>query len=98
MRSRVRVIVHGAVQGVGFRPFVFRLANQMRLAGWVNKSAQGVLIGSVESCLGWLEPVAKVPVPNLRTFVESPIVNKGVGRRICDSIGKLLPISVASVL
>jgi len=34
----------GAVQGVGFRPFVYRLANEMSLAGWVSNSAQGVQI------------------------------------------------------
>ena len=42
--QRVRVIIHGAVQGVGFRPFVYRLASEMKLHGWVSNSAQGVLV------------------------------------------------------
>ncbi|MEO1132872.1 MAG: carbamoyltransferase HypF [Cyanobacteria bacterium J06639_1] len=32
----------GAVQGVGFRPFIYRLATDMQLTGWVRNSAAGV--------------------------------------------------------
>src|SRR6266576_1926073 len=42
--ERARVIVRGAVQGVGFRPFVYRLATELQLRGWVVNSAQGVFI------------------------------------------------------
>ncbi len=42
--ARLKVTVRGAVQGVGFRPFVYRLASELGLAGWVNNSAQGVFI------------------------------------------------------
>jgi hydrogenase maturation protein HypF len=42
--ARLRVVVRGAVQGVGFRPFIYRLATGMGLAGWVNNSAQGVFV------------------------------------------------------
>ena len=41
---RLRLAIHGAVQGVGFRPFVYRLASEMELNGWVVNSPQGVLI------------------------------------------------------
>ncbi len=42
--TRLKIAVRGAVQGVGFRPFVFRLATGLQLAGRVNNSTQGVFI------------------------------------------------------
>jgi hydrogenase maturation protein HypF len=41
---RVHVAIRGAVQGVGFRPFVYRLAEELGLHGWVNNSAAGVFV------------------------------------------------------
>ena len=38
----LHLAVGGAVQGVGFRPFVYRLATDLGLAGWVRNSAQGL--------------------------------------------------------
>jgi len=42
--QRLRIFVRGAVQGVGFRPFIYRLASELKLAGWVNNSPQGVTV------------------------------------------------------
>ena len=36
--------VTGAVQGVGFRPFVYRLAQELGVSGWVKNDAQGVTV------------------------------------------------------
>ncbi len=42
--SAVRIRVTGIVQGVGFRPFVWRLAHEQGLKGWVRNDAAGVEI------------------------------------------------------
>ena len=43
-RVRVRARVQGTVQGVGFRPFVYRLARAEGLAGFVLNDEHGVLL------------------------------------------------------
>ncbi len=42
--QRIRVRVEGTVQGVGFRPFVYRLAREEDLAGHVLNDERGVLL------------------------------------------------------
>lgn len=42
--ERWRISIRGIVQGVGFRPFVYRLAHELAIVGWVNNSPQGVTI------------------------------------------------------
>ena len=42
--AATRVRVRGVVQGVGFRPFVYRLAREWGLTGWVRNDAEGVSI------------------------------------------------------
>ncbi len=42
--ARKRLGVTGLVQGVGFRPFIYRLAREHRLAGWVRNTSRGVEI------------------------------------------------------
>ena len=43
-RQRASLEVDGIVQGVGFRPFVFRLALRFALSGWVRNTGRGVQI------------------------------------------------------
>ena len=61
---RVRVRVEGTVQGVGFRPYVYRLARELQLGGYVLNDACGVLLevegggSAVERFVARLEPEA----------------------------------------
>ena len=41
---RFRYLVSGLVQGVGFRPFIFTLADKLKLTGFVLNSSNGVII------------------------------------------------------
>ena len=41
---RLKLQITGLVQGVGFRPFVFRLAEELGLTGYVLNDTSGVLI------------------------------------------------------
>ena len=46
MRQRVHITITGIVQGVGFRPFVYNLARQLGLSGWVLNHSGGVDIAA----------------------------------------------------
>jgi len=43
-RVRRQYTINGVVQGVGYRPFVFRLATELALSGWVRNNPSGVVI------------------------------------------------------
>ncbi|TET87543.1 MAG: carbamoyltransferase HypF, partial [Dehalococcoidia bacterium] len=75
----MRISVRGVVQGVGFRPFVYKLAHKHGLVGWVRNTSGNVEIeveGEEESIDGFLaglktkappmariEEIATVPLP-----------------------------------
>jgi hydrogenase maturation protein HypF len=62
MASACSIRVRGVVQGVGFRPFVYRLARANTLAGWVLNGEEGV-----EIYLEGAEPGLRAFVQDLRT-------------------------------
>jgi len=57
--KRVRLIVRGYVQGVGFRWFTVRTAKRLALTGWVRNNSDG----SVET-------VAEGPENSINTFIK----------------------------
>jgi acylphosphatase len=53
MADAIRLVIHGRVQGVGFRVFVMRQAQRLGLRGWVRNrhagTVEALLIGSGEA-------------------------------------------------
>jgi hydrogenase maturation protein HypF len=67
--ARRKVSVRGVVQGVGFRPFVYRLAHDYGLAGWVLNHSGGVEIeveGREEALDGFLQALTEQAPPLAR--------------------------------
>ena len=61
---RKKLVINGIVQGVGFRPFVYRTARNCRLTGFVTNTTMGVLIeaeGQENDLACFIETVQHVP-------------------------------------
>ena len=43
-RERIQLTIRGTLQGIGFRPFVFRLAKDLSLGGWIANTTQGTIL------------------------------------------------------
>ncbi|HET7294438.1 MAG TPA: carbamoyltransferase HypF [Vicinamibacteria bacterium] len=75
-----RIEVRGTVQGVGFRPWVYRLARATGISGRVRNDARGVTIeafGSAEALEGFVARLTEAPPPaasirELETAVIAP--------------------------
>jgi len=64
--QRLAIHIKGIVQGVGFRPFVYKLAHQYQLAGWVMNNSQGVEIeveGTSYDVSGFIKELKKNAPP-----------------------------------
>jgi hydrogenase maturation protein HypF len=62
---RMRLRVRGSVQGVGFRPFVYKLAQRYDLAGFVANDAEGVVIEVEGSSLNQFLTALNTEMPPL---------------------------------
>ena len=64
MDEALKIIVNGRVQGVGFRPFIFQLAEKYRIKGTVQNNMDGVQIkaeGSKEMLTKFLADIKNQP-------------------------------------
>lgn len=97
-----KVWVRGIVQGVGFRPFVYNLAVQLGLTGWVKNTSSGVEIevnGPSEAMDTFVEMLRASPPPLARIDelrFEPIAADSHAGFEILDSLpqpGAFMPVS-----
>jgi hydrogenase maturation protein HypF len=82
MKTRVRAKIVGRVQGVGFRPTVFRYATQFGLCGYVCNTPQGVILeveGEDFQIGAFFQQLASEPP-------KQAVIN-GIEKELCDQKG-----------
>ncbi len=75
---QLTITIKGAVQGVGFRPFVFRVARAHGIRGFVRNDGQGVFISAVarrENCDAFVDALKTThpPLAVIRSFTAAPM-------------------------
>lgn len=80
--ARMAIRIQGIVQGVGFRPFIFTLAGEYALSGWVTNDSAGVLLeveGPAERVSGFLAaiPLRVPPLARIDRIETSSLEPQG---------------------
>lgn len=83
MKSQTQAVsihIRGLVQGVGFRPFVYRMAIKHHVCGWVENNNEGVLIhaeASAENLGAFGQDLRKLapPAANIQALEQKPAKN-----------------------
>jgi hydrogenase maturation protein HypF len=92
MNAAQYIRVSGVVQGVGFRPFVWRLARDLELSGWVRNDSRGVEItaeGPQAQLYALIERLRRDAPPRARVdaVIAHAVAPEGLdGFRIVESI------------
>ncbi|MBI2779817.1 MAG: carbamoyltransferase HypF [Gammaproteobacteria bacterium] len=82
--QRLRIELCGVVQGVGFRPFVYRLAVELGLAGWAANTARGLTVeveGSADAIDRFLERLMREKPPHAIIQRQKTTVIEPAGER-----------------
>jgi hydrogenase maturation protein HypF len=95
MNIRRHIDVSGVVQGVGFRPYIYRLATERQLAGTIRNTSAGVAVevegapGVVEDFVARIQPGAP-PLAHITQISarEVPCVGAGEFRIIATQAGE----------
>ena len=100
--TRRHIHIRGIVQGVGFRPFVFNLAQRHKLSGYVLNSSAGVIIeaeGPEKELVQFLESLSNdaPPLAQIEDVAVTILTAAGytdfVIRDSRDEPGQLVPVS-----
>ena len=78
--KRLRVEVTGVVQGVGFRPYVYNLAQSLGLRGFVMNASSGLILEvEGDKTEAFLKNIRTTPPPlaEIMTFHEAEITYRG---------------------
>ena len=78
---RKKILVKGVVQGVGFRPHIYKLAAEYALSGWVRNDAAGVTIE------------AEGPGPAVAAFINDISRRRPAAARVDSVLSSALPPS-----
>ena len=75
-RKRIQLTIRGTVQGIGFRPFIYKTATKYGITGWVENRSDSV----------WIK--AQGTSENIETFVstiknDSPVLAKIESIKTC---------------
>ena len=102
-KSRFSIEVTGIVQGVGFRPFIYRSAYKYGLSGWVCNSSGGVVIeaeGERKNIEEFVREIRKSPPPlahieSIKVRDHLPILgyNSFEIRESLEKEGHFVPVS-----
>jgi hydrogenase maturation protein HypF len=91
LRKSIRV--RGVVQGVGFRPFVYRLATEEHLAGFIGNDSDGVIIeleGPESHIRSFLHRLTSEPPPLARidsvTNADLPLIGETTFRIVASEV------------
>ena len=97
------ILVKGRVQGIGFRPFVYRQAQKLKLKGLVKNTKQGVLIQcqgkNVQKLIGVLKftppPLSRISEMSVKKIQRIPFkvfaIQKSIENGIQSELVQIMP-------
>jgi len=105
LRVRLRLAIRGAVQGVGFRPFVHRRATALGLSGFVRNTPRGVLLeaegtrAAVEVFRATLvsEAPPRAAIQGVEEWVLAPLGRTGFEIQESDASGERSPFVLPDI-